>query len=270
MRTRIVALFCAVLAAAWAAEAGIAYTMQVSSDGGGQQGGGPGKMTLKGMIQDDNARIEFQGQPGHGMPAGGYMLIKEGGAKTYMVDTENKMYFSMNTKDAADMAGAMMGMKVSDVSVEKTLDEDGGKILGYHVRHVKIRTSYTMEMNVMGNQMKSSVAQEDEMWVADGIKLPNADEWMKPLKGALGGEFKKIADAQKEHMKGFPLKMVSLHTSTNPMGQTQTTKSTMEVTELAEKDIPAGMFAIPADYREQAMPQMPGPGAGRMPQRQNR
>ncbi len=263
MKKNIVAVACMAMAVL-AAYGGVSYTMQVSSEGDGGGGGRPGgKMMIKGMMEGEDIRLEFHGQPSPVMPGhGGYMLIKEAGTRTYMVNPESKTYFAMNSMDMANAAGAMMGMKVSDVSVKKVLDEDGGKILGYPVRHIKIHTSYTMEMTVMGNKMNTSVVQEDEIWATTGIQFPNIERWMKSLTGSFGAELKKIAEAQKGYIKGFPLKMVVTSTSKNPMGQTQTSKSVMEVTEFVEKNISADMFAIPAGYKEQTMPNIFGPRTG--------
>ena len=53
---------------------------------------------------------------------------------------------------------------------------------------------------------------------------------------------------------GFPLKRIAVTTSTDQDGKKQTSKTTMEVTELdREATIPAGAMQLPSGYREQPL-----------------
>jgi hypothetical protein len=73
-------------------------------------------------------------------------------------------------------------------------------------------------------------------------------------------DFDKLVVAGHEKLHGFPLKSVTVNTSTQKNKQT-VTRSAMEVTDLSTTAVPEERFEIPAGYQER---QLPGgrPGGG--------
>ncbi|HEX9943957.1 MAG TPA: hypothetical protein VGG03_18240, partial [Thermoanaerobaculia bacterium] len=79
-------------------------------------------------------------------------------------------------------------------------------------------------------------------------------------------EFDKLIAAEAGKFQGFPLKMVTVSTTTQKKGnKTTTTRQTMEVTQLdSSAAVPAATFEIPAGYKEtQILPSAPRQGGSR-------
>lgn len=256
MQKRIVASIVAVLFAAGTAPAGLHYTSTTRTQATGKE---RPAMSMEAWIEGANAKFAFtEGNPK--APKGGYMLTKDGGKTMFMVNPNDKTYLKWDM--AAMMGGAMqmmkgmMQMKVSDPKVEKILDEKGPDILGYATRHIKFKTTYSMEMSMMGMRNANSVVTEEEMWVTDKI----GDAAVQAFREFAAGmklpdeELEKLVRAQKDKVKGFPLKMISSNSTTGNDGRAQTSVTTMEVTKIENQTVPASTFEIPADYKETTLP----------------
>jgi hypothetical protein len=85
--------------------------------------------------------------------------------------------------------------------------------------------------------------------------------WLRAAPPRTGNaEFDKLIAAEAVNLQGFPLKMVTVNTSTAKKGnRTTTTRSTMEVTQVdTNAAVPAAAFEIPAGYEKTEI--MPAPG----------
>ena len=103
----------------------------------------------------------------------------------------------------------------------------------------------------MGMKQTTSVVQEEEMWST--VALKDAAFSFQGLQNSMktGNEqLDKLIDAQKSKAQGFPLKMISSHSTTDGRGQTHESKTTMEVTSLKSADTSASLFKLPTDYEE--------------------
>ncbi|TFG88779.1 MAG: DUF4412 domain-containing protein [Gemmatimonadales bacterium] len=247
-----------VAAQAWA---GLSFTAVTKSEGGrgrGDQGG-----TAKVAADGERLRMESSAK-GRG-EAEGYMLTQDGGKTLYMVNPKDKTYMKWDVEGMMggaggmmQMAKGMMGMKFSDVKVEKVLEEKGEPILGYPTTHYRFTTSYQMEMNFMGRKNVSTVVQEDDLWATSKIKLSTLAVWTgKQLPTTGDEELDKLMKSERAKVEGLPLRTVMTQTTTDAAGKTQVSKTTMEVTEVKEGAMDAALFELPAGYQEMQMPTMP-------------
>ena len=220
-------------------------------------GGQPGQSAmmnnkLKSRISGNSIRTDMVESQNPMMPAGSYMISTDGGKTMKLVNPANKSYAVMDLQSMAGMFSGGM-FKIVNPRFEKIVDEDGGELLGRDVRHVKFKTSYSMEMNIMG--MKNTTVSEStqEMWVAPGILREGQNFWAGQKGFATGDkEFdRKIVDEMAK-INGLPLKQVI--TSKNTAGS-QVTESVMTtlVTTLRKENVPESAFVIPAGYTEQSM-----------------
>jgi hypothetical protein len=165
-----------------------------------------------------------------------------------------------------------MSAKVSDPKAEKLLDEDGGPMLGYPTRHYKFHITYaTTQPMGGGNEMVIANDSTEEIWATEALGEEGA---AKLLAGGGGGgiqgssELSKIAVAgEGAKVPGVVLKRITVTTAKSAgkgfgMGMmnkmmnksmSKPTKTTVEITRIEKKDLPASMFRVPAGYTETDM-----------------
>lgn len=199
------------------------------------------------------------------MQAGSYMLFQ--GGDMYLVNPAARTYARF---DSGVMAGAaqMMGrMEITDVAFEKVLDEPGETILGYETRHYQFKSSWSM--GAQGMPMKSEISVVEDVWATPALEMPSVANNVSGAAGALPEQVQALANAQgTRNVQGFPLKQVSVQSTKVNMGALGglgarlaagmargggDTTTTIEVTELAELDVPAATFELPAGYQEAAL-----------------
>jgi hypothetical protein len=233
------------------AQADLRYKVQTKTEGGPKSQGATQVMQM--TAAGDNARMEFlEGGP---VQNGGYILSKDGGKTMVMVNTKDKTYMNWDMEAMMGMAGAMgsmMKMEVTNPKMEKLLDEAGQPILGYPTRHYKFRISYGMSMTVMGFSSSSDIVREEETWTTTRIDTAALMRWFKNAP-KINESLDKLIAMERGRMEGMPLKMLSVQTSTDKKGKVQTTKTSMDVTEIEKMTADPRLFQIPEEYKEMKM-----------------
>lgn len=259
----IIGLLGAALTAA-TAQAGWEYTSVTRAEGGRHSGAA--NNSVHALIDGTRARIEFVESGNPMLGKGTYLLTENAGKKVYLVNPAEKTYSEWNMDAMMGMAGGMMGMmnmKIMNQKVEKLLEENGGRILGYPTTHYKFRTAYTMEMNFMGMKQTTSTLNEEELWTTTA--LPDAAFAFATLhRGMKSGnaELDKLIASEMSKAQGFPLRIITTHHITDPRGQQQESKVTMEVTALQQTHPASSQFQLPADYAARDLSPLGALGAG--------
>ncbi|MFN8008781.1 MAG: hypothetical protein U0V70_17500 [Terriglobia bacterium] len=245
---------------AWA---GIIFTQVTKSEGGRR---GDEDSVMKIWSDGERAKVEWTEGSNPMFGKGSYVLVNETGEMT-VVNPEKKSYskFDMaSMMESMEMgmgaaAGFGMKMEFQNVKVEKVLEEPGGDLLGYPTTHYRWHTTWTMVMKMpapMKDRHNDTDLMED-VWTTTGISLPGAAN--KALagmgQGPMMGELRKVIEASRPKMTGFPLKRVSVRKGSGMHGGGQTTTTSIVVTELTNADVPGSTFVIPSDYKEREMMQ---------------
>ena len=249
-------IFLILALAALPAFAGIHYKAVTTNEDGQREAG---NMEVEGWVSGDKARVEFKESGNPMAKAGAYLITKDGGKTIYLVDPKEKTYAEWDIQAMLGLVGAvtqgmgpLLKMEFSDPKVEKLLDEDGGTVAGLPTRHTKYRTSYNMKVKVLGMGNEGSVVTEQEVWATDSLQDVGLGVWLRSDPPRTGNpQFDKLIDAEVERATGFPLKTVTVSTTTQKKGKTTTTRSVMQVTQIDTKaDVAAASFEIPAGYQE--------------------
>jgi hypothetical protein len=147
----------------------------------------------------------------------------------YLINDKAKTYSEVDTKQAREQAAKMAGDKDKQPYSVKVLGSE--KLLGYSTKHVLLS--------------RPGDKSEMEAWTTKDL-LGLSYESMKGLmrRGAQdeGAMMKALKDAGAE---GFFVKMV-----TREKGKTEPL-TTMELTKVEKKSLPASMFEVPAGYAKQ-------------------
>jgi hypothetical protein len=227
-----------------------------------------GNMEVEGWVAGDNARVEFKESGNPIAKEGAYLITKDAGKTIYLVDPEEKTYAEWDLHAMLGMVGSVMQgmgpllkMEFSDPKVEKLLDEDGGAVVGLPTRHTRYRTSYSMKIKVLGMGNEANVVTEQDIWATDRLQDVALGVWLRSDPPRTGNpQFDKLIAAEVDKAKGFPLKTVTVSTTTQKKnGKATTTRSTMQVTELdTSANVAAASFEIPAGYQETQLVPMEG------------
>ena len=245
--------------------AGIHYTAKTDTDNAKSQAG---DITVEGWVSGPSARVEFRESGNPMAKKGTYLLTKDGGKTLYLVNPEEKTYAEWDLQAMMGLVGGVMNgmgplvkIQFSEPKVEKLLDEDGGSLLGLPTRHTRHRTSYTMTIKVFGMGNVTDVVQEQDIWSTTKLQDAALGVWLRSDPPHTGNaEFDKLLAKEAARAEGFPLKMVTMSTSTSKKGEKSVTRQTMEVTELdANATVAASKFEIPSGYEETQMT-VPLPG----------
>jgi len=129
-----------------------------------------------------NMRIEWrEGAPGIAMmKPGNYMLIRGTDKTLVMVSPQDKAAMLIDGNSLGMGAGAATNnafVKVTQKDAKFDFEELGAgeKILGYATRRVRMTSSGTTDVRVMGKTTSSTVSTTGEAWIATNIKGVDAE-----------------------------------------------------------------------------------------------
>lgn len=230
-----------------------------------------GDIQVEGWVSGDNSKVVFLESGGNPVARKGtYFLTRDGGKTLLLVNPEDKTYAEWSLQGMLGTIGAVMNgmgpllkVQFSDLKVDKISEEDGGLVVGQPTRHYKFRTSYTMLIKVFGMGNPADVVQEQDVWATTKLGDAGLGVWLRSEPPRTGNaEFDKLLSGESGKFQGFPLKMVTVSTSTQKKGnKSTTTRSTMEVTQLdASASVPASAFEVPAGYEKTEIPLGPQQG----------
>lgn len=262
----IAALAAAVLAAP--AEAGSHYKSVTRIQNEGQD---PMTIASEAWIEGDDAKIVFTESANPLAPAGSYLLTRDGGKGIVLVDPEEKTWTPWDVEAMLGSIGAIfqsmgpvLDFEVSNLEVEKLAEEPGGTIHGLPTTHYRYRTTYDLEMKVIGIRRTNSTEQVQDVWSTDALEDAGFDVWLRKAPKTGFAEIDELLEAEMSKVHGVALKMEQVTTMTGEKGtRSSTSRTSMEVTELERGvSIPPGTFEIPAGYTRT---EMTVPGAAGQP-----
>jgi hypothetical protein len=248
------------------ARAGIYYkavtTTDVSKD----------RMEVEAWVEGAKARIEFRQSNNPIMGQGTYMITTDGGRTLYLVDPEEKTYSRLDldamlrTMGAVlNTAGPMLSMEFVDPRVELLSQEPGGDVVGLPTTHYRYRTSYQLEMKVIGIRRSNAVDSLQDIWASDALTAEGMGVWLRKDRPSGNASLDRLIQSEMAKVQGFPLRTVTVTTTTGQKGKSETSRSETVVTELdTDHSVSDDRFALPAGYRETQLP-LPAEAAGTEP-----
>lgn len=230
--------------------------------------GKPQVIRTEAWVDGASARVEFEESDNPLMPVGAWLLTKDGGETVVIVDPEQKTWARYDLGailgslgSMMQAAGGMIDFAVSNVEVEKLLEEPGDAIHGLPTTHYRYRTSYDMTIKVIGIQRTNSVERVEDRWLTGALDDAALGVWLRKTPQTGIEDLDRLLAAEMEKVQGVPLKMTDVTTMTGQKGKrSSTSRTTMEVTELERGvSVDPAKFEIPAGYTETEMvaPAMP-------------
>ena len=228
----------------------------------------------EGWVSGEKAKILFVESNGNPLAQKGtYILTKNGGKTLYLVNPQDKTYAEWSLQGMLGAVGAVMNgmgpllkVQFDNLKVDRVAEEDGGVVVGLPTRHYKFHTTYTMTIKVLGMGNTANVVSDQDVWATTKVSDVAMGVWLRAEPPRTGNaDFDKLITAQAGKYQGFPLKVVTVSTSTPQKGNRATRSTiTVEVTQLdANASVPASSFEIPAGYKETQIVPTQDNGGGR-------
>lgn len=260
------ALAVLVALAALPADAGIRYTATTTTQGDNVEAQ---TTEVEAWVDGPRAKVEFRESGTPVLEGGTYILTQDGGKTLFLVDPKEKTYAEWSLEDMLQMFSSVMeamqpivNMEIQNVDVQALGSEPGPAMHGLGTVHHRYRTTYDMQVKVLGMGRTNSVDTENQVWATQDLSDPALGVWLTnaPKTGFPGID--ELVSKEMEQVRGFPLKTIARTTTTGQKGKrSTTTTTTMEVIELDPSvDVPASTFEIPDGYTrsESALPEEEG------------
>jgi hypothetical protein len=232
--------------------AGVVYSAKTTGEGA--KGAEMQSSTVRAWVSEGNAKVLFEASENPMTESGSYLITRDGGQTIYLVNPEDKTFAKWDLEAMMQLASGamkMVNLKITDPKVEKLGESLGEPIIGVPTTHYKFRTSYGMQMKFFGMSQSNTIVQDEEIWSAPSLLDAGFGIWLRKSPPKTGDDqFDALMRSEMQKMNGFPLKRLTVTTTTDKNGKAQTTRTTMEVTEMQMVPIPASTFEIPPDYKE--------------------
>jgi hypothetical protein len=208
------------------------------------------EMKVRGWASGDSSKVEFMHSTDPTLRPGSYMLSTDGGKTIYLVDPSSKSFIRWDIMATLGAGQGMGKIEYLEPRVEKLLEEPGPRILGFPTRHYRFRTTYTVNVELMGRRMSSTSTTEEDIWASTKAMEPAMRILAGQVRPQSGNEqIDRMVKAEMDKVRGLPLKTVSV-TRTVGQGRSETLRSEMEITSLRTVSVPASTFSLPAGYKQ--------------------
>lgn len=211
-------------------------------------------MTVLGKIDGEKARVEFRESGNPWMKEGRYLLTTNGGKTLYLVDPAEKTYGEFDLDEVMQLLGAfgdsgLLEFRIDNASIESLESGPGKEVAGVSTRHARFRTSYDMQIKVMGLKRSQNVQTIQDVWYSDELDDAALGVWLRKEPPSTGTELDELIDLEVGKISGFPLETIATMVTTGKKGKQSTTTSRTLVTRLERgASFPAGTFEIPDGY----------------------
>jgi hypothetical protein len=238
-----------------------------------------GETTGRGVMSKGRMRFEMTGNsraasiPGFSPTGRVTMILPDTGRTFILLDPEKKQYMQVNPAAMMEGLQKMVESMGQTMTMEITGDDPkvenlgaGPDVMGHHTQHWRVTNNTKIKIGVMGQtQLTEASTVSDEYIATDVVNLMDPFRGLQssPMAGMFGSMAKAYADklvaARKKLPNGTSLR-VDQHVKTNANGREAEVTSTMEVTGIQNITATPDMFAVPADYKQVMMPNMPPRG----------
>jgi hypothetical protein len=229
------------------------------------QRGGDMRMVVKGWVDGDKARVEFQESDNPMAGTGTYLVTTDGAQTLFLVNPQEQTYMEWDMGALMGSVGAVLEgigglvqINFRDHEIQRLGQQPGPQIVGHSTTHYTYRTAYTTEIRVFRRPQETRTETQHEVWATTALRDPGFGAWLRTAPPSTGIEgLDEIIRNEMGTVEGFPLRSRAVTTSTDGRGRETISTTTMEVTELREESVDPAMFVIPDGFRRVEMPTLP-------------
>ena len=208
-------------------------------------------------LAGDKGRIDIIERNGLKEKGGLYLMTLDGG-KTAVLGHQQKSVCSEWDSEAyfREMGQILhavkrwTNLKITDVNVEKVLEESGPELLGYTTKHVRLKTTAGVKASVLIKKFRYSLEITDDIWIAPQLELhPIEQQWIAAQTNTGFKQLDQMLDSWNKQLPATILKheaVVRLKDLLNKEESTKTEK--IEITKIEKLNpskIPEETFRMP-------------------------
>lgn len=199
------------------------------------------------------------------MKPGAYMILRGNDKTLTIVSPEDKTAIKMEAGSLGTGAGRMTNNAMVKVSQRdgKFDFEDlgaGDKILGYATRHIRVSSSGTTEIRVLGKKSTTTNVSTGDVWIAPKLNGIDADAlrawgtaFGRGLRATNAELLPRQTDYERQFGDGIALRTVNVINGSDEKGRARVDTVKMEVTDIKSGRLDPKLFTVPDGYQVQDM-----------------
>lgn len=202
------------LSGAQSARSAMQYEILVRVD---RQGDAPRAALERVVVDGDRGRIDIYESDDPGAQIRASLVTHDAGATFALLEDNGRKCGAFSLAEFHRVAGEhlhrgrkLVGAKMSEASVVKTLDEPGPRMLGRSTRHVQIVSKLGATARVLFFKFSYELEIVDDMWLTEEVELPEMEWRYLELSARTGFPYTDAALAQwLEFIDATPLEQIS-------------------------------------------------------------
>jgi len=169
-------------------------------------------------LSGDKGRIDIVERNGSKEKGGLYLMTLDGGKTAVLGHRQKTVCTEWDTQEYFREMGQLLytvkrwtNLKVTNVNVEKVLDEPGPEILGYATRHVRLKTTAGVKASVLIKKFRYSLEIIDDVWIAPQLEIhPIEKQWIAAQTNTGFEQLDDMLDSWNEQLPAMILKQESI------------------------------------------------------------
>ncbi len=208
-------------------------------------------------LSGDKGRIDFVERNGRKEEGGLYLMTLDGGktavlgnkGESVCSDWDSAEYFSEIGR-LLHKARRWANLEVTDVKVEKVLEQPGPELLGYATTHLRLVTTAGVKASVLIKKFRYSLEITDDVWLAPQLEIhPIERQWINAQTSTGFDQLDQLLDSWNNQLPAMILKQESVIKFKDHIKKEKSTKSEkIELTSIEALDpseIPSETFRVP-------------------------
>ena len=208
-------------------------------------------------VAGDKGRIDIVERNGLKEKGGFYLMTLDSGKtavlghkqKTVCTEWDSQAYF----REMGQMLHTVKrwaNLEITDVKVEKVLEEAGPELLGYATTHVRLVTTAGVKASILVKKFKYFLKITDDIWIAPQLELhPIEQQWIISQTNTGFQQLDQMLDSWNKQLPATILKQESVIWLKDLLNKKESTKTeNVEITKIEKLDtskIPEEIFRIP-------------------------
>ena len=218
----------------------------------------PTDFTGRAVIDGDKSRVEFVN--GSGYPNGTYLISTNGSRTMTFVDPSKKSYLDVNASSVATALGAAK-LSIANKKVDLAQMEDHPIIAGLPTDHYRLSLTYDITLALGTLTLTQTVHAIEDKFVTGAFGDVSATYLASGALKTGNADIDDIVDIENSRVKGFPLKQVTMTSTTNnsqqvansPLKVSRTITTTREITVTSiqpKASVPMALFMVPVGFHK--------------------
>ena len=208
-------------------------------------------------VAGDKGRIDIVERNGKKEEGGIYLMTLDGGktavlgdkGKSVCSDWDSQKYFREMGK-LLHKTRRWANLEITDVKVEKVLEQPGPELLGYATTHLRLVTTAGVKASVLIKKFSYSLEITDDVWLAPQLEIhPIERQWINAQTSTGFDQLDQLLDFWNNQLPSMILKQESVIQFKDLIKKEESTKSEkIEITSIEALDpseIPLETFRVP-------------------------